>query len=154
MSILPYEKFELRTALSQEEILKRMTVNTQYRGHASGDEFNVQRVISYRNSFLPKIKGEIQEDSRGANIQITMKLHTFAIVFMGFWLTFVLAACIFILTLIDTSEPFDIFQYIPFLMLLSGIIMTIVPFKKESAISKKDLLSILEAEVVPIDRYK
>lgn len=154
MSILPYEKYNLRTKLSQEEILKRMTVNTLYKGTGGGNEFKVQRVITYRNSFLPQIKGQITADSRGSDILITMRLHLFVIVFMCFWLAFVSLFCVLLVTVVDTSEAPNIFQAIPFIMIIFGVALLIVPFKIESKRSKKDLLSILEAEEIPMDKYK
>jgi hypothetical protein len=41
----------------------------------TGFTFDIQRIIGYRNSFLPRIGGTIAADGRGSAISIAMKLH-------------------------------------------------------------------------------
>lgn len=152
MNILPHERFELRTSLSQDEILKRKTVNTMYKGKAKDNTFEVQRIIDYRNSFLPSIKGVVQPAHKGSQILVTMKLHKLVIAFMAVWFAIVVVFAVVFMTMVDI-EPTEnisymeyIFKYIPLIMIFMGAAICYFAFKKESKISRQDLKNILEAE--------
>lgn len=152
MNILPHEKFELRTSLSQDEILKRMTVNTMYKGKARDNTFEVQRIIKYRNSFLPCIKGVVQPAHKGSQILVTMKLHKLVIAFMAVWFAMLAVFTVAFMTMINIESTDNmhfieyIFKYMPFIMIFMGAAICYFAFKKESKISRQDLKNILEAE--------
>lgn len=156
MNLLPYEKFEIRTRFNTQEIQSRMAETPKYKGKSIPNGFTAIRVITYRNSFLPIIKGEIQDDGRGKSIvTVTMKLHILVSVFMGIWLSFVSIFCILFLTTTSELDVPDIFQYVlPFAMLVFGLVLTYVPFKVEAKKSKRDLLCILEGDLVQVDNYR
>lgn len=145
MSIIPYEKITLRTQLSSQEVIKRISESSEYIGNSTNTGFNVSRAISYQNSFLPQIKGLVVDDGRDTKIEITMKLNTFVLLFMVVWLGGMLASGALALSIITSSE-LDISTFIPIIGLIFGALLFTVPFKLESKKSKKDLINLFEAE--------
>ena len=85
MKIFPFERINYRTRLSEDEIIKRLNdmvepeklllfrflsrkVTKPYEGHINTRKFSIRRKIDYGNSFHPRIKGELQKDSKGERI--------------------------------------------------------------------------------------
>jgi hypothetical protein len=60
--------------------------NAAFIGVVGINEFNISRDIHYRNSFLPMIKGNVNETPSGCTIKITMFMHPFVTIFMLLWL--------------------------------------------------------------------
>ena len=101
MRLLPYETFTIHTRESLADIVDRLRPHIEkprifsrwnaprdrilYGGKLSETGFEVRRVIHYRNSFLPNIRGRFESSSTGTDIRITMGLHPFIIVFLLFW---------------------------------------------------------------------
>ena len=81
MNFLPHENLTYKTHLSKKEIIRRLRYETEpkqlirigsifgrhkeYEGTINENSFEISRIISYRNSFLPRIKGEIEESKAG-----------------------------------------------------------------------------------------
>lgn len=151
MNLLPHLKFEIRTPLSQEEIEKRVVETPNYKGSVQHSAFKMQRIITYRNSFLPLIEGNIRTQGRESIVEITMKLYLFTYVFMGFWLLgVILFSAVWFFMGSDTPVPFP-FSLIPLWMLIIGVGLFIIPFRIESSKSQKDLLALLDGEVIKED---
>lgn len=55
-------------------------------GKLEGNTFNLQRDITYRNSFLPRIQGSIAPAAVGTTVVVSMSLHPLVILFMVLWL--------------------------------------------------------------------
>jgi len=53
--------------------------------------FQINRVIRYRNSFLPQIKGYFIDKNSHREIHIKMKLQSFVIVSLIFWIVFLVS---------------------------------------------------------------
>lgn len=160
---LPIENIVYKTKLSKEQIVQKLTDNIEaeksfgfgahnftyskpYIGRIVGNIFEIKRAISYRNSFLPQIKGEIYSDFDGTKIKVNMKPNTFVLVFMTIWFGGVFIGCL-ATTFALFTQKFSPFFLIPFGMLIFGIALLFGAFKTESTTSKKDLLRILEAEI-------
>ena len=111
---LPYEDYTLTTKLSTSEVFKRLSNNIDhkksafpfwnktsnakpYYGQFFENTFEISRVISYRNSFLPVIKGEISPHIGGTKVVIKMSPTIGVILFMCIWMGVVGLACLFIL---------------------------------------------------------
>jgi hypothetical protein len=102
MLFAPFERLTIETPLPPEEVHQRLAQiieprqmfrffsrdHKPYQGSLNHDRFEVSRIIHYRNSFLPVIKGEIQPGLGGSIIDITMHPHPFVIVFMIVWFGF------------------------------------------------------------------
>jgi hypothetical protein len=55
-------------------------------GSIDGSTFQLRRVISGRNSFLPQIRGHVTPTVGATRVKVIMFMHPFTIVFMLFWL--------------------------------------------------------------------
>jgi hypothetical protein len=160
---LPIENIIYKTKLSKEQTIQKLTENIEteksfgfgahnytyskpYIGRILGNSFEIKRAISYRNSFLPQIKGEIYSEFDGTKIKVNMKPHSLVLVFMTIWFGGVFLACIGTTYALFTQK-FTPFFFIPFGMLLFGIGLLFGAFKTESSTSKKDLLKIFDAKI-------
>lgn len=108
---LPYHRFELTSPLRPAEAqaamaariepfkIFRMTMpgsrnDARFEGEATANGFRVQRIIGYRNSFLPKVVGQIIADGRGSRIAVEMQPNPFVYVFAGLWVVVAVAAMV------------------------------------------------------------
>jgi hypothetical protein len=57
-----------------------------YGGEASEEAFCLQRLISYRNSFLPEISGEVVPVAGGSVVDLRLRLTNGVLLFMSTWL--------------------------------------------------------------------
>lgn len=149
MKLLPSENLVYVTRLSREEIINRLVRTPKYKPVNKGigyDTFNLQRVIKYKNSFLPQIKGEIQEQGRNRLVKVEMNLQASVIIFVVIWLATLglLTVLPFVTQPVEESGSFD---YVPITMLVFGMVLFYGSFKFESLKSKKELVQILEAEL-------
>lgn len=100
MKLLPYDSFTIQTRDPLPLILQRLNAEVEaprigfgfsqhralYQGSVSEDGFKITRIINYRNSFLPIIRGSFAQEPDGTTIiHITMGLHPFVMAFLGFW---------------------------------------------------------------------
>jgi len=167
MKFLPYEHLRIKTRLSVEEVRKRVEETTEpkrlfrwfevnhkpYQGKIEGSHFEVSRIIHYRNSFLPKIKGEIQADVRGCSIDLRMYPHELVMVFTIFWLGSIgffflrmLGAFLSSGTASNTGDLSTLL--IPAGLLLFGYVLIVGGFKFESTKSKTFFHELFQAEEV------
>jgi len=169
---LPLENYIIRTKLTEEEIIQRLnefTKNTgvksnaslfglgtlfgqrsggPYEGTITSNRFKISRIISYRNAFLPVIKGSISSFLNQREITISMGLNLFVKVFMIIWFTISIISTFFMLySYLNDSHHFILKKFIPLQMVVFGYVMMILAFKFESRKSKKDLNALFEAEV-------
>lgn len=165
MNLLPFENITYETRLSLIEIQSRISdiiepkktfrkpaifrsVDTKpYEGRLVGNTFKVTRLIRYQNSFLPKIKGEIEKGYRGTKVNIKMRLHPFVLVFMLIWFGGVIMAAVSMLAA-SVTEGFDGIALIPVGMLVFGYALVTGAFKYETQKSKKFFAELFEAKVV------
>lgn len=153
MRLFPVDRVALYTPLPKSEALERLGYNTsdnggkRFRGAIAGDSFAIRRAITYRNSFLPQIKGAITETAAGTTITITLRLTKAIQTFMVIWLSVAALALIGILA----ASVFDGFSalaaLIPLAMLGFGIAMVNIGFSSESERAVDELRAILEARV-------
>ena len=166
MKFLPFENITYKSRLSQEEVLKKLneimdteTVSTvfgifsknsaskAFKGTIDGNSFQMTRVISYRNSFLPVITGVIEKDFGHSNIYVKMKPALFVIIFMSIWLGFVGVMAIGFLASMTNSHKFEPTALVPIGMFIFGIALIVGGFKAESIPTKKRLAKIFEASI-------
>jgi hypothetical protein len=126
-----------------------------YEGEITGDQFHINRVIGYRNSFLPKISGRIEATDNGSIVHVSMRLNVFALVFMCLWTLIVGSILLVCLVIVLGNEDRDWSTAAgPAAMLAFGYAITIGGFKYESIQSRKDLEKALKAvrlnEPVPV----
>ncbi len=166
---LPFENYVLTTKLSAEEVYKRLSENIEpkktfrlskfnhnatkpYEGEISGNSFSISRIISYRNSFLPAIHGEISTFPGQTQIQIKMRPFTIVLIFMSFWLGIVGLICVGMLLMgfFRIAEilktGFSPILLIPFGMFIFGCLLVNLAFKAESRKSKEFLAALLSGQ--------
>ena len=160
---LPLENIIYITKLSKDQVIQKLNENVEaeksvsfgsfnlsyskpYYGKINNYNFEIKRAISYNNSFLPQIKGEVYSDFDGTRIKVNMKLNSYVSAFISIWFVGVLFGCIVVNFALFTQD-FTPFFLIPFGMLLIGIALVYGAFKTESSTSKSDLMRIFEAEI-------
>lgn len=165
MKFLPIENIIYKTKLKEDEIIKELTKNIEpkkairfcffnnnstkpYEGLISGQTFRMTRIICYRNSFLPRIKGSIEKNYDGLTIKVKMKLNLSTIFFLCIWCGVVGFICLAILLQAFRYSKFEPAFIGPFVMLVFAYALTMGAFKYESNISKKDLQKIFQAEII------
>lgn len=172
LKYLPFESYTLETKLSTKEVRTRLEANIEsrqgirnnnrlsgntgkpYEGKMTSDSFEISRVINYRNSFLPVIKGRIDTYLGKTRITIKMRMVIFVMVFMFFWLGIVGLVClgILIMGIIQIREllqhGFSPVVLIPFGMFALGSLLFTFAFKAESKKAKSFLSDLLEGQEV------
>lgn len=112
-----------------------------------GNTFEINRLIHYRNSFLPVIKGQILSDNRGSKVDIKMRLHVMVYAFAAIWCIGVSIAFVAMLVLSIREGRFNAAVLIPLGMLIFLFLMTTGGFKAESGKARKDMLDIFAGQV-------
>ena len=166
MKYLPTENITYKSKLNEEEILKRLSEiiepekmfrfdffksgsSKSYEGQIIGHTFDISRIISDRNSFLPRISGVIERDYNGLTIKVKMRLHLFVLVFLCICTVGVGIGCFaaFLTQVINKSELNPVLLA-PFGFLAFMYLLTMFGFKTESRRSKKDLQLLFEADII------
>ena len=165
MKYLPADNITYKTKLKGAALIQRLEDSIEperafrfglfnrretkpYQGKVVGHTFNISRIISYRNSFLPRISGSIENTFSGSLIRVKMRLHVAVIIFICIWGGIVGAVGIAFLSQSFGSTNFDPMMLIPLGMLLVFYVVIMLAFKYESKQSKADLESLFEAEVI------
>tara|TARA_R110000868_G_scaffold384244_4_gene651676 strand:+ start:45 stop:572 length:528 start_codon:yes stop_codon:yes gene_type:complete len=164
MKILPIENITLVSNLRKEELLAILSENLQkkrglrfgftqpknqklFEGYLYNDSFEIQRVINYRNSFLPQISGKISTRLDKARIELKLKPHSFVLVFISLWLGGVGLGLIGSLIGIFT-QGVNPLACLPLIVMFGfGIGLTNFGFKTESKKAKNDLTKIFKARI-------
>jgi hypothetical protein len=83
----PDEAIEaIRAAVEPKKWLRLGTSHRPFEGEVLSNTFQIQRIIGYRNSFLPRVDGKVSASSVGSRIKLEMRLSTPLVMFMIFWL--------------------------------------------------------------------
>lgn len=162
MKFFPYRQYEFHSSLSGNEIRNRLNCLTRassafrakyypqigthmYTGDVHENEFDISRRISYRNSFLPVIKGKMESTGTGTAISVRMRLNIFAIIFACVWFGALGAVCIglFILHFYRLSSA-----AVPLMMIVFGYLLFTIPFLIEAGIARRDLERLVESEAI------
>lgn len=169
MPLLPFHKIVLITSLTVDavtDLLHRKLSAKQsilsgkpppmaafsYAGIMQGNSFKMQRMINYRNSFNPVVKGYITATNNGlTSITIVFRPSVSAIIFMGVWLGLIgFIALAITLGLLFQAEPFSgknfsLLFFIPHLMFLFGYGLMYWSFNREYKISREVLMKLWNA---------
>ena len=166
MPLLPYQNIVYNTRLTREEILERLNNAIEpkrglslsvfkkrpnrkdYEGQVDRNGFKIQRVIQYRNSFLPQITGTFQRGRTGNEVLVKLRLNTFVLVFICLWMGGIAVAGLSTVFAVSSTSGLGYFSLIPFGMLLFGYLLTTLAFSYEANKSKKDLQEILKGRVL------
>jgi len=165
MLLLPLEKFCIDTLLTPTEVQEKMdsvvgrkegfsftTVFSKssykyFSGSVVKGQFEIKRVINYRNSFFPVINGNVEAIPDGSIVDIKMGLHPFVAVFMCLWFGGVAIAVISLIIGSIASGEFLPALLIPCGMLPFGYLLMIGAFTIERNRAKEKLLEVLEGHI-------
>ncbi len=164
MKLIPSKKVLLVSPLSEEQVkgilkdvispkkrslfnLKEAKNNTFFEGFIVDNQFQIQRIITNRNSFLPQIKGQFKSSSNGTVISLNLKVQAFVLVFMSIWFSMVSVAFVatFIGVLTQNVQPFAILM--PLFMLVVAFALVHFGFSKEEGKAILELRRILSARI-------
>lgn len=165
MKYLPFEKICYSTKVDSVEILKRIEEIIEpkktfsltgvfgrgnlkdYEGFVKKNEFKINRIIGYRNSFLPQIKGLVEKDFTGTKVHLKMHLHPFVMLFMCVWFGGVGLGFLAFLPSLLNLEDFEPLALLPFGMLIFGYLLVTLSFKFESKKTRKYFLELFDAKI-------
>lgn len=157
MKVLPYDSFTILTPDPLPIVLQRLnalveptktfkfsTKHAPYQGSISESGFQISRIIHYRNSFLPRIRGRFEVQSHQTLIHVQMGLHPFVMAFLGFWF-FCWYSAIIPITLAGAmpNNMAALFIGMPILML----IIFGVAFWSEANRSRNELTQIIQGQI-------
>jgi hypothetical protein len=169
-SLLPFDNYTLVTFVKVPEVMGRLEANVSpkklssmlvvkrygqkrdpsekpYAGNITGQQFEIVRVINYKNSFLPVVKGEVSHFLGQTEIRVKSSPHIAVLVFSACWMLMVLLGCL-IVTVTAINDGFEPALLIPFAMLIFGSLLFTVPYKIEAKKAKEFLAKLLEATEV------
>lgn len=101
LKLLPYETWVLQIPQPVATVRARLEAKVEpprilrsgfqrhhqpYEGTIRAQDFTLRRIIHYRNSFLPQIRGRWEPIPGGTEIKITFTLHPAVLVFLSLWL--------------------------------------------------------------------
>jgi hypothetical protein len=160
MTLLPFETIIIETSLTKEETIFNLTSNIEpektfrlwnktdikaFEGQLTTNEFEIKRIISYRNSFLPIIKGRIETIETGTRLTVNLRLHFAVMIFMAVWFGFI--GLFLMASLLSLEGSGGTFLF-PLGMLLFGYALTMGGYLFESHRTKEILTDIIKGQIV------
>ncbi len=158
---LPSEKLTITSQKSIDELVQNMSkvlsfertfldkflrkkTEKKYEGQIDGNQFQIKRIIYYRNSFLPTITGAFERSLDCTKIHIEMQMNSFVKVFLFLWFVMVLTVFLGFLvnSILTLTFHFLIFIPIGMFCILYGVVY--LAFTFESRKSIRDLKEIFE----------
>jgi WD40 repeat protein len=162
MQLLPYNTFSIHTREPLEDVIEKLDAHIEapkafrwsfsrnhapYAGTISSSGFECHRIIHYRNSFLPNIRGRFEPSSEGTVIRVTLKLHPFVTAFLVFWYLVWYSATIPIFLFGALSGDVDVFTALQFLgMPIVLLFVFWCAFWYEANRSRRELAQIILGE--------
>lgn len=123
----------------------RPNIQEYFHGTVTDNTFRLQRNIQSWNSFLPVIRGFVEPTESGSEIHLKMNLHPLVKVGMAVWFAGVVLACLLTLLGIIFGESIPLpVQFLPWGMLLFGILLTVVSFRIEAKKAREKLESLFQ----------
>jgi hypothetical protein len=119
MEFIPYQRLTIKTDLSREEVLSRMSEYVGpkrherfvrvdrhiFSGRLVDNKFQFRLNKDYRNSWTPEITGIITENGKKIELSVTLKSNWFVIAFTTLFILFGLT--MFINEIIDFEDTGD-----------------------------------------------
>lgn len=100
MNLLPYARVSIQTTTPLSAVIAALEAHIEaprvrwgfsrdhapYTGTLTESGFEIHRIIHYRNSFLPRIRGQFEALPQGTIVHVTLSLHPLVLAFLLFWL--------------------------------------------------------------------
>lgn len=159
MNFVPFEDFYIVTGLTPTEVQERLQGEIgpsqgfnrssayYFSGYIFQKQFVIEPVINYRNSFLPEIKGVIEDLNHGSRLHIKMAIKQGVSIFLCIWMAFAAIAGMFIFYKAYKEAEFTYDTFFPAFMLCFAYVLATGCFKYESRDAKRKLLTILDGEI-------
>ena len=152
MNFPPKENIVFKTRITSDTVAQRLFIicsgpHRTYDGQINKSTFDIKRVITGQNSFLPKISGKIKCENEDTIIEVAMRINTGVTVFLWIWFIGTGLLGLFFLPIFPNPISF-----IPFVLFAFCFIMMVTLFKRESKKSKNDLQALFEAEILDINK--
>lgn len=155
MKLIPYQKFSITATYSVDDTKQRLESiitktaksnnNTKFfSGAINGNTFKITRILFYRNSFNPVIKGEFDSTTNGTEIFVRMSLPKVVLVFLAIWCTIDLAIMLFAIANTVFTGEFDTFFLFGLFSLVFAYGFALFGFNKEAELAKEALIQTLK----------
>ncbi len=154
MRLLPYQKFVINTKqlpTEVKQVLTKVTAltpkdNTQsnkfFSGEVNTENFKISRILVYRNSFNPIIRGKYSNTTRGTQIAISMGLPKVVIFFLTVWCVMDLGIMLFAIVNTIATGKFDTFFLFGLLSLVFAYGFALIGFNREAGAAKETLTQL------------
>jgi hypothetical protein len=113
------------------------------------DSFRLRRVINYRNSFLPQIRGRIVATTSGSIVEGSMALHPAVLGFLIFWFAFLVYSSRGLWVEMLSKRVWEPGAFVSLGMFAFAWILTSVAFTVEANKAKASLVEMLEPSGQP-----
>lgn len=163
ISLLPYKQIVFESQLNGAEARRRLALEVakrnwglqwferrteKFEGTVSETDFQISRIIHYRNSFLPMITGRFIPLSQGVRIEVKMKLHVGVLLFTLVWLGIVGFLVATGSAQVMAMGKVEILTAVPLLVMLLFLLTVTIMFKLEANKASKLLREIFVAQEI------
>jgi hypothetical protein len=130
-----------------EAIFAESSLGRYFCGFVTEDKFEIERIIDYRNTNLPQIKGTIDAFAEGSRIYVKITKSRYTSRFTGIWLCVngLLAVGICILDI--ATKQLNWGPLIPTGFFLFVFLLVPRAFKAESELAKNKLCEVFEGTI-------
>ncbi len=160
MRLLPHETFTVKSPEPLSKIIEKLEAKIEpqkivrwgfshrhfsYEGTISQSGFKIHRIIHYRNSFLPIIRGEFEALPKETLVHITMELHPFVMTFLivVFSIIYSLSLAVFLSEIFSGTLPtFEAFLLLGFPVII--LFSFWCAFWYEASRSRRELIQIIQ----------
>jgi hypothetical protein len=152
---VPHRGLPIRTNLSPQQVAERVGAEVEprrwirlwaggskaFEGRVDEHGFEMSRIIGYRNSFVPILRGRIEPRDGGCAVHVTMDLHLFVKAFGAVWFSGVLLGAIActVATIVN-GNPLGLLAWV---LPLFGFLLFTVPFGMEADTAEALLRAML-----------
>ncbi len=162
MWFIPYKQIAWDTRLKESEIRRRLNgyvapvitymvqvrlTDKPFKGKITTNGFEMMRVVSSRNSWLPLVNGNIESTINGSCIKIKMRMHSIPLLFTLFFLGVTLLVG---LSGILASIRTGVYKWqdilIPFGFFLFGYTYSTATFHSEASLVKEFMSKLLQKD--------
>ena len=158
MILVPYQKFLLRSSLSKDQAIIKLTqsidsdppllnwkfgkLQKPFEGWSYNGEFGLTKLFSNSIGGFPYVRGQIQPDEKGCTIDIIIKLRWYHLV--GLSLGYTVMLVLFLYITLSTQLPLGIGIGLPFGFILLSYTISTLLFNFHASFLKDDLKEIFE----------
>ncbi|HET6227309.1 MAG TPA: hypothetical protein VFF27_13580 [Bacteroidia bacterium] len=117
-----------------------------FSGKMDKDQFTITRIVSYNQTFVPIISGNVLSKNNKTVVEVTMRLQSPVAAFIRFWIIAVVILCTASIVFLCYNGVYEVRDLTPFLLLFVGSLAFFLPFKFEVTKAKKILAELLNAK--------